>query len=144
MKFDDMGCFENRVQRGIIMKENAWLYNNEETVWMNCNSYDTKEEAIEAGKDEFEGNWDQFYVGQIRNMDIGVGVGAENIIENIAEDVYNEVGEAAEDYLNDVRKEDMSELEDLLNDVLHHWMDKHDYKPKYFRVANVECISLGE
>lgn len=126
------------------MKENTWLYNTEETVWMNCGAFETKEEAIEAGKDEHQGNWSQFYVGQVKNMSISVGVDAENIIGDIAENVYSEVGEAAEDYLSCVRKEDMSELEDLLNDVLHHWMDKHDYKPKYFRVDNVECISLGE
>lgn len=126
------------------MDEGKWIYNTNEEVWMNCGPYDTKEEAIKAGKEEFGGNRYQFFVGQINNMDIGVGVDVDMIIEDIAENVYSEVGEAAECYLDDVGKEDLVELEDLLNDVLHQWMEKHDYKPNYFRVGNIECIPLSK
>ncbi|WP_153732727.1 hypothetical protein [Sporosarcina obsidiansis] len=126
------------------MNENQWIYNTNEEVWMNCGSYDTKEEAIQAGKDEYEGNRYQFYVGQISNINLVPGVNVDYIIEDIAENVYSEVGEAAECYLDDVRKEDSSELEDKLNKVLFEWMDKHDYMPKYFRVNNIECIRLSE
>lgn len=125
------------------MSEGEWIYNSDEEVWMNCGTYDTKEEAIQAGKEDYEED-SQFYVGQIKNMNIGVGVDADRILDDIAENVYDEVGEAAEDYLGSVPKEQLSELEDLLNDALHQWMDKHDYKSKYFRVENIECIPLGE
>lgn len=126
------------------MSENKWIYNTNEELWMNCGSYDAKEEAIKAGKEEFEGNRHQFFVGQIKNMDIGVGVDADNILDNISENVRDEVGEAADDYLSYVHKEHLSELEEQMNAVLREWMDRHDYYPKYFRVANVECISLEE
>lgn len=126
------------------MNENQWIYNTNEEVWMNCGSYDTKKEAIQAGKDEYEGNRYQFYVGQISNMNLVPSVDVDRVIDDIAENVYWEVGEAAEDYLNDVRKEDLSELEDKLNEVLLEWMKKHNYSPEYFRVANIECIPLNE
>lgn len=125
------------------MSEGKWIYNSDEEVWMNCEHYDTKEEAIQAGKEDYEGD-SQFFVGQIKNMNIGVGVDADRILDDIAENVYDEVGEAAEDYLGSVRKDELSELEDLLNDALRQWMDKHDYKPKYFSVENIESIPLSE
>lgn len=124
------------------MKENQWMYNSNEEVWTNCDYFDTKEEAIEVGKKEFEN--DSFYVGQINNSNIGVGVDADRILDDIAENVRGEVGGVADDYLSYVNKEHLSELEDLLNDVLHQWMDKHDYRPKYFRVDNVDCITTDD
>lgn len=126
------------------MDENQWIYNGNEEVWMNCGSYDTKEEAIKAGKEEYEGNLLQFFVGQINHMNFVPSVNVDQVIDDLAENVYFEVGEAADCYLDDVRKEDLSELEDKLNAVLLEWMNKHNYMPKYFRVANVECIPLNE
>ncbi|MEK5038786.1 hypothetical protein [Sporosarcina sp. FSL K6-3457] len=127
------------------MKENQWMYNSNEEVWLNCNYFDTEEEAIRAGKEYFNGtHYRKFFVGQVKNLSIGVGVDAGRVLEDIAENVYGEVGEVAGEYLRDVHKEHLSELEELLNDVLHYWMDNYDYKPKYFRVDNVECVSLGE
>lgn len=125
------------------MKENTWLCNISEEVWMNCEEFETKEEAIEFGKKEF-GGLVQFHVGQVRKVNVGVGVNVDSVIEDVYQSVYDEFGEVAESYLDNVHNEHASELESLLNDALHYWMDKHDYKPKYFRVVNIECISLDE
>ena len=103
---------------------------------------DSREEAIE------EGRKDAIYYGK-KNFKIGIieevpnfGVDAEGVIEDIQNDMYGEMGEVAEDYLDDVTKEHLSELEDQLNEVFYKWQEKYNYKPTFYKVISEEIIEI--
>jgi hypothetical protein len=120
-------------------KNGQWMYNSSpDGIWSNFDYYETKEEAITGGKEYY----DRFYVGQIVTSNIGVGVNASRILEDITESVYDEVGEPAEDYLHDVTRKDEVILEERLNKVLLEWMDEFHYKPNFFKIDNVQKIEL--
>lgn len=104
--------------------------------------YNSREEAIE------EGRKDAIYYGK-KNFKIGIieevpnfGVDAEGVIEDIQNDMYGEMGEVAENYLDDVTKEHLSELEDQLNEVFYKWQEKYNYKPTFFKVISEEIIEI--
>jgi hypothetical protein len=119
-----------------------WVYSTSDDVFRTNDYFDTKEQAIEGGKVDFtwEGKCPPFYVGQVESADFAVYVDPDGVLENIAQSVYDEVGEVAEDYLKHVDKAHFQELEEELNKVVSKWMDKFGYRPNFFKVVNIEKI----
>jgi hypothetical protein len=116
--------------------------------------YETRQEAIEIGRAEAfaenkintEHGFDikaieLFEVGQVGKVTAS-GVNVDSILEDIAENTGDELGEVAEDYLNDVTKEDSDELEEKLNEVLYTWMKKRGYEPNFWAMQNIEELSV--
>jgi hypothetical protein len=130
-----------------------WMFNiGARDVWIG-ESFKTKEMATEEGKAEVVSDnklrmkqgypvIKSFEVGQIAEIHPS-GVDIESILENVAENTSEQVGgEAGEDYLCDVSKEDSDELEQRLNNVLFAWMEEHGYEPDFWIMENIEEISI--
>ena len=66
----------------------------------------------------------------------------DSVLEGAYEQVYNEVGESAEGFLNDVTKEQQKELEDKLNEVFYQWVKKYRLEPTCYTVINDEVIQV--
>ncbi|EAE9689110.1 hypothetical protein B0U03_02290 [Listeria monocytogenes] len=60
------------------------------------------------------------------------------LLELISQDVYDEFGDYAEDYLDDVDQKHQSELQELIID----WAERHNYLPNYFTVSRTETIDI--
>lgn len=111
--------------------------------WFNKHEYfDTKEEAIEFGKtyEEFEGR--SFYVGKVIEVEMKCGELAINVIEEIQQQHYNCDNEFAEDYLDDVKREHIKELESILEKAILSWPKEHGYLPNYCRVYDIERVNI--
>lgn len=124
-------------------EEGKWVYSTSDEIFRTNDYFDTKEEAIEFGKAEltWDGECPTFYVGQVQSVDFAIYVDPDQILENLAQSVYDEVGEVAEDYLRYVEKAHYRILEEELNKVVHQWMDKFNYNPTFFSVVNIEVIN---
>lgn len=123
-----------------------WMYNLRGYEIWNGEEFDTREEAIIEGKKEIEEEGlpnDSFEIGQIAEVFVS-GVDVDYILENVAENTTDEVGEVGEDYLDDVTKEDRDELEEKLNEVLFKWIKEHKYEPNFFKIENTEKIELDQ
>lgn len=68
---------------------------------------------------------------------------AENVLEQMQEQAYDEVGECSEGWLSDVTKEAHQELEDQLNAVVDAWLTKHGHTPHFFSVNDIEVHPLA-
>lgn len=140
-----------KIYKGEINMEGKWMYelcNGE--VWQG-EYFDTREQAIDAGKKELitlnklrkeKGRkvTKSFQVGQVATVS-PAGVDVDFILENVAENT-TEGMEAGEDYLNNVTQEHSEELEQKLNDVLFAWMKEHGYEPDFFEIVNIAEISI--
>lgn len=73
-------------------------------------------------------------VGEVE--EVGIGIDADNLLEDIGNRAYSEFGECAEDYLTDVTSEHQSILEDELNAVFYKWAEKYNYRPHFYTVKN--------
>lgn len=127
-------------------KEDQWMFNySSSDVWYG-EYFDSKEEAIIAAKSEenLEIGRSDFYVGQLKSTNNDVHVYADRILENIGEDMYEVVGEVAEDYLRDVKQEHEDILNERLNIVLLEWMKEFNYEPSFFKITNVEKIRTNK
>lgn len=104
--------------------------------------FDTKEQAIAAGSECYNGA--SFYVGRIEHPGLGVRVDVTPIFEYINDCMMDECGEWAEGYLMDTKQEHDNELEESLCKVITDWIERHGYEPTFFKVVEIEKISLEE
>lgn len=80
----------------------------------------------------------RFDVGLVEQATVEFNV--DSILETATENAYDEYGEFAEDYLEDVTDEDKTELETLIHD----WFIRHNYIPQFYKVYNIETIDLND
>lgn len=105
--------------------------------------FDTKEEAIKEGEAEArEYEKDLFFVARAV-ITFQPYIYAEDIIEEIQQNAYDNGGEYAETYLDDVQRKHRDELEEKLNEVLSNWMNKYGYTPNFYSVEDVETYRLN-
>lgn len=121
--------------------ENAmWTVSLDEEYFNEEYFFDTKEEAIEFGKsyDDFEGRG--FWVGKVKEVKMMCDELAIDVLEKIQDLHYNEDEEFAETYLDDVKREHISELDTAIEMAILRWAEAYDYLPNYFKVTDVELV----
>lgn len=110
-------------------------------IWQGDIETNSREEAIKLGMEEAkEKGLVQFSIG--KQVPCGISyISVDTIIENAQEQLYDEVGEVAESYL-DTTKEQNEELELKLNEVFYEWHKKHNLFPSCYIVENTETIDV--
>lgn len=100
-------------------------------------TFPTKEEAIAAGKDLYEGA--SFYLGQIRKpIPPEHFFSADIWLEHVSvQEDYS--GEHAEDW-DGSTKEEREELETEVRKVMAAWLDKYDLRPTFWNVDEKDKI----
>lgn len=123
------------------MKSGQWMYNfGDEEHWNECEYFNTREEAIDAGREEAIAREEsQYQVGQI--VDFVPRISAEYVLEQISEDAYEECGDNVGDYPF-TNKEDQQKLQEMLDEVLERWMDKTNNYPTFYKIEKVENLSI--
>ena len=104
--------------------------------------YDSKEEAIKYGIKIAKIDKETcFRVGKSIPCSMG-RIDADNIIENAVEQLYEEVGEVSETYLENITDEQEKELEEALNEVFYNWHKKHDLFPTCYTIEDIEYVEV--
>jgi hypothetical protein len=125
------------------MYNGKWCYSTDEEIFNSDDYFHTKEEAIVAGEEYAKGcEYEQYYVGQITS--IVPKIDTTGLLERIGEDIYEDCGEVAENYLCDVTKEQEKELDEWLNSVFITWLYKHNLHPNFYNIKNVSSHSVDD
>lgn len=109
--------------------------------------YDTEEEALAAARKEAKEyeNSDrpptEVYIGIVGEK-WKPTIDGESIIDMLRDEAYEEGGEYAEDYLEDVPKEQRDELTEILTLAFTVWAKEHGYEPNFFPIENVKEYKL--
>ncbi|EAE3362941.1 hypothetical protein E1U68_04360 [Listeria monocytogenes] len=145
------------------MKQGRWILNGSDYErWDSSTFFDTEDEAINRGihlLEKYNNNpqnektrnqlmddlalypYDNeviyvFYVGQMEK--IAFPDETDNLLENIAERVYEVAGEYSEGYLEDVTEEHREELQNFI----YSWAEKRGYLPECFLIREIEEIDI--
>ncbi|MEK4427643.1 hypothetical protein MHB54_00135 [Paenibacillus sp. FSL M7-0802] len=126
----------------MTFKNGQWMFNDvSDGVWGIGEYFDLKAQAIEAAKEYYSPEEQkEFYVGQLCEISNSITVDSEGVLDDIASSIYDEVGEAAEDYLYYVKREEREILDERLTQVVREWMREFGYEPSFFRIENTEKI----
>jgi len=114
---------------------NKWTVSDNEERF--SEEFDTEKEAVAYGMGEFYG--EQFWVAQINP--IIPRIDAKKLLERFSEDIFEVVGDIAEDYLCNIDKKLQLKLEKQLNKVFHEWLTKTKNWPNFYAVKNVKQIN---
>lgn len=117
------------------MAKYAYSFNNERYY----GEFDTIEEALGEAKGDNYGCEDVYkvYIGEVVH-DYYPRIDTDHLLEELNYDAYDKCGEWAEDYLEDVTKEDFIELDDKLNAVFYEWLKTKGYEPGFFSIPHYE------
>ena len=100
--------------------------------------YDTRKEAIDAGiKEAKKEKYLYFYLGTARKYEEDCGGIADTVIEHLKSFAENEVGEAAEGYMNLSKEE-----EKILRKVVLDFQKEFKCEPDFYEVSDVEVVNL--
>jgi hypothetical protein len=125
------------------MKNNKWTYELYNEEHWSCNEeFDTREEAIEAGKEAAldDGEITSFYIGRI--VDFIPHVNPYRIIDDLVEDTGEECGEVSDSFLDTVTKEQILRLGEMLDKTLNEWLDETNNQPRFYMLRSVDTIEV--
>ncbi|HBE9318568.1 hypothetical protein M1076_19275 [Clostridioides difficile] len=134
--------------------KDVWLYSWDDE-YFSDDEYESKEEAIEAAKEELlkfrefgEYIYDKefgelVYVGKKEDVSLP-GIDVEDTLERVQELIDDEFEDYSEDWITRIKDEDRKILDDRLNKVFENWINEFGYKSTWFKVVDVEEIELNE
>ena len=121
-------------------KEYSWSWKADSDNY--SSPYDTIEECLEQARLEYEGNVRKtIYIGIVEES-FDSGVDTDSVIEKIQNDAYSEYGEVAEEYLEDITKEQLNELDTVLNEAYSKWKEKHNIKTSFYNIIEIKEYNL--
>lgn len=120
-----------------------WIYSQDEEYWDDSDEFSSKEEAIEAGKEYYLG--ESFMVGQTYSvkfteeqcewLDL-----AENAIDGLLDSLYDEVGEVAEWWNDQIKSVDKQDLNKRFAKAIMEWIEERVGQPNVFQVNDAEVV----
>lgn len=131
-----------------ITKTNKWMYNDADyEIWDISDEFDSKQEAIEAGKQEYCG--EEFYVGRLYSVkfeksDIEFMDMATQIIENLSEGLYDVVGEVSDSWSSSVTNDMQKDLNARLAKTIMNWIESVGCQPEQYQINDIELIEGKE
>lgn len=101
--------------------------------------FDSYDEAYWAARKDPEAhNYSCCYIGEVCEYEPRVSASA--VLETVQDDAYDQCGDFAIDYLDDVKKIHKQELGEMLTKVFNDWAEEYGYKPPFFTVENVRKV----
>lgn len=120
----------------------AWSQNIDDEIWRGGPCDSIKECVQEALEEDYELT-DTFAIGLIEDYKIGVDF-AQDIVERLCEDAFDEVGEASDGWLDSARKDELEILNNRVTEVVKQWLKEVGEKPSFYKVLPCYKCTLQE
>ena len=124
------------------MRKYAWSRRINDEIWKGGPCDSVKECVEEARLEDYE-DTDTFALGYIEPYQTNY-VNGDLIIEYLQQDAYDEVGEAAECWLDDISREQREDLNDRLKKVVLEWLKDCKEEPTFYKVLPFAELTLQE
>ena len=124
------------------MKKYAWSKRINDEIWRG-GPCDSVKECIEEARLEDYKDTDTFALGYIEPYQTNY-VNGDLIIEHLQQNAYDEVGEVAECWLDDISREQREDLNDRLKKVVSEWLKDCKQEPTFYKVLPFDELTLQE
>ena len=119
-----------------LIQTDRWCYGRTDEYF--SDDFPTKLDAIKACKEDLEGG----YIGRIVNLEFDEeDICYDEIAYHLQERLYDEVGEAAENWV--LTSEQEIELSKIIAKDIIDYINKNDLQPKCYKVVDIEEV-FGE
>ena len=124
------------------MKQYAWSRRSDDELWYG-GPCDSIRECVEEAQDEdYEMN-DTFALGLIERYEVNYDF-AQDIVERLCEDAWDEVGEASDGWLDSAKRPELDKLNERILPIVREWLKEIHEEPSFYKVLPFEECTLAE
>jgi len=109
----------------------------------NSTEFDTVEDALKDATQD-EGTGAIVNIGKIKAVDIKSLINTHRIIDDAQEKVYDQCGEAAEDFLSDITEQQEAEIQDVFAIAFEDWLERNHLMPEFYAVVDIKEYTTKE
>ena len=124
------------------MKQYAWSRHSDDEIWYG-GPCDSIRECVKEASDEGYSSEDTIALGFIERYEVNYDF-AQDIVERLCEDAWDEVGEASDGWLDSIKRPELDKLNEKLIPIIKDWLKENHEEPSFYRVLPFEECSLAE
>lgn len=120
----------------------AWSRNKDDEIWRG-GPCDSIKECVEEAQDEDYRLDDTFALGLIEDYEVNYDF-AQDIVERLCEDAWDEVGEASDGWLDSAKRPELDKLNEKILPIVKEWLKEIHEEPYFYKVLPCEECTLKE
>lgn len=125
------------------MKEKyAWSRRSDDEIWYG-GPCDSIRECVKEASDEGYSLDETIALGLIERYEVNYDF-AQDIVERLGEDAWDEVGEASDGWLDGVKRPELDKLNERIIPIVKEWLKELHEEPSFYRVLPFEECTLQE
>lgn len=124
------------------MKQYAWSRRSDDEVWYG-GPCDSIRECVEEAQDEDYEMDDTIALGLIERYEVNYDF-AQDIVERLCEDAWDEVGEASDGWLDSAKRPELDKLNERILPIVREWLKEIHEEPSFYKVLPFEECTLAE
>lgn len=124
------------------MKQYAWSRRSDDELWYGGPCDSIRERVEEAQGEDYEMD-DTIALGLIERYEVNYDF-AQDIIERLCEDAWDEVGEASDGWLDSAKRPELDKLNEKILPIVREWLKEIHEEPSFYKVLPFEECTLAE
>ena len=124
------------------MKQYAWSRRSDDELWYG-GPCDSIRECVEEAQDEDYALTDTIALGLIERYEVNYDF-AQDIVERLCEDAWDEVGEASDGWLDSAKRPELDKLNAKILPIVREWLKEIHEEPSFYKVLPFEECTLAE
>ena len=124
------------------MKKYAWSRHIDDEIWYG-GPCDSIRECLREAYDEGYQYDDQFALGYVKEYEVNYDF-AQDIVERLCEDAWDEVGEASDGWLDSVKRPHLDTLNERITPIIKEWLKELGENPWFYAVEPFKECTLKE
>ena len=124
------------------MKQYAWSRRSDEELWYG-GPCDSRRECVEEAQDEDYELTDTIALGLIERYEVNYDF-AQDIVERLCEDAWDEVGEASDCWLDSAKRPELDKLNARILPIVREWLKEIHEEPSFYKVLPFKECTLAE
>lgn len=124
------------------MKQYAWSRRSDDELWYGGPCDSIRECVEEAQGEDYEMD-DTIALGLIEKYEVNYDF-AQDIVERLCEDAWDEVGEASDGWLDSAKRQELDKLNEKILPIVREWLKEIHEEPSFYKVLPFEECTLAE
>lgn len=124
------------------MKQYAWSRRSDDELWYGGPCDSIRECVEEAQGEDYEMD-DTIAPGLIERYEVNYDF-AQDIVERLCEDAWDEVGEASDGWLDSAKRPELDKLNEKILPIVREWLKEIHEEPSFYKVLPFEECTLAE
>jgi hypothetical protein len=120
----------------------AWSRRSDDEIWYGGPCDSIRECVEEAQGEDFEMD-DTIALGLIERYEVNYDF-AQDIVERLCEDAWDEVGEATDGWLDSAKRPELDKLNEKILPIVREWLKEIHEEPSFYKILPFEECTLAE